>query len=404
VRRPTRSPDRKLDRVSEDATGPHHEGDIVYPDAIPFVIVHLVAFIGLAFTGLDRTSVLIGTGLYLVRMWAITGGFHRYFSHRSYRTSRAFQFMLAFLGQTAAQRGVIWWAATHRHHHRHSDTPLDVHSPAQSGFLFAHVGWIFSSRRDIADYGSVRDLTEFPELRLLDRHPYVPAALLGLGVYLLAGWSGLIVGFFLSTVVLYHCVFFINSLAHVVGSQRYLTGDDPRNNWWLALITLGEGWHNNHHHYQSSTRQGFRWWEIDITWYVLVLLAQIGLVWDLRAPPEAVVRNARPLGRRVIESVARDLAASFPADRIVEQVREAWGTKPTWDELASRALEARSHAEAFLEGVPIPHLPSLEEIRELGRARFTNTPSLDEIAERTREILVDAVCSRLLDSLEHDPI
>jgi stearoyl-CoA desaturase (Delta-9 desaturase) len=177
--------------------------------------------------------------------------------------------VIAFLGQTSAQRGVIWWAAVHRHHHLHSDTEHDVHSPRHHGFLYSHVGWIFNPTNWKPDYGSVKDLTSYPELVWLDRLHYLPGILLGFGSGLWGGWAMLVVGFFWSTVALYHGTFFINSLAHVHGSQRYLTGDDSRNNFWLALITLGEGWHNNHHHYQSSTRQGFHWWEIDISYYVL---------------------------------------------------------------------------------------------------------------------------------------
>ncbi len=389
-------------------TGAHHHhhhhhdephNDIVYPAAIPFILVH-VAALGVFWTGFTVTSVILCISLYLVRMWALTAGFHRYFSHRSYKTSRPFQFFLAFLGQTSAQRGVIWWSAVHRHHHRHSDTPLDAHSPVHDGFWMSHMGWIFSPRRSKADYSTVKDLTKYPELRFLDNHPYFPAVLLGIGCYMLAGWSGLFVGFILSTVILYHGVFAINSLAHVVGKKRYLTADESRNNWWLAILTLGEGWHNNHHHYQSSTRQGFYWWEIDISYYVLKALSWVGLVWDLREPPKEIVEGEQRLGRKVIEKMAEDIAESYPLDAIAARLREAWDHKPTLQELQAKAAQRRDEAVAHLKEMDLPHVPTIEEIRADLHARlqerFHHSPSLDEIAQRAREILIEKVSEGLL--------
>ncbi len=340
------------------AAGQLSHDDIVYPEALPFVAVHL-ACLGIFITGVTRADLLICAALYLVRMFAVTAGYHRYFSHRSYRTSRWFQFVLAFLCQTSGQKGVLWWAAKHREHHRDSDTESDIHSPARSGFLFAHVGWIFSAGKGTADYRLVPDLTRYPELVWLDRHQNLPAVALAVAVGLAAGWSGLVTGFFVSTVLLYHGTFAINSLAHLVGRQRYLTGDDSRNNWLLALITLGEGWHNNHHHYQASTRQGFRWWEIDVTFYLLKLLSLIGLVSDLRSPPPEAVRGERKAPGPVIERVAGELAASFRP-------------QPGGGEQASR-------------------LPSLEELRQRARAMFPPSPSLDEIARRAHRLLEDAL-------------
>ncbi|MEX0837637.1 MAG: fatty acid desaturase, partial [Gemmatimonadota bacterium] len=215
--------------------------DIVYPATIPFILVHL-ACLGAIWTGVTWTAVWVAVALYVIRMWGITAGYHRYFSHRSYKTSRVMQFIIAFIGQTSAQRGVIWWSAVHRHHHLYSDTEQDVHSPRHQGFLYSHVGWIFNHNNWKPDYGTVKDLTKYPELVWLNKINYIPAILLGVALFLWGGWGMLVVGFFWSTVAVYHGTFFINSLAHVHGSQRYLTGDDSRNNFWLALITLGEGW------------------------------------------------------------------------------------------------------------------------------------------------------------------
>lgn len=381
-----------------DHDEPHN--DIVYPQAIPFVLVHL-SLIGIFWTGFTTLSVVMCVVLYLVRMWALTGGFHRYFSHRSYKTSRFFQFVIAFLGQTSAQRGVLWWAAIHRHHHRHSDTPEDVHSPRHAGFFMSHVGWIFSRQKATADYSTIQDFAQYPELRFLDRHPYFPAFLLAVGCFLVDGWQGLMVGFFLSTVILYHAVFAINSLAHVVGKQRYITGDDSRNNWWLALITLGEGWHNNHHHYQSSTRQGFYWWEVDFSYYVLKAMSWVGLVWDLRAPPEALLTGEQKVGRKVIEKVARETAESFPAEVMARELRAAIerGTHGL-EELGQRLARTRDEAMAAFRDLHLPGIPTLEEVRRRIAERYTDSPTLDEIAERAREILFE----RILNHLAPEPL
>ena len=268
-----------------------HE-DIVYPSAIPFVVVHLLCFAAI-WSGVTWQSLTLCIALYWVRFFAIGAGYHRYFSHRAYSTSRIFQFFLAFLAQTSAQKSVLWWAAKHRHHHLHSDTEQDVHSPRHKGFLYSHVGWIFNRRHAKTDLVKIDDFARYPELMWLHRLELAPAVALGVVCFLIDGWSGLVVGFFWSTVLLYHATFCINSLAHVCGSKRYVTGDDSRNNWLLAFFTMGEGWHNNHHAYQSSVRQGFRWWEIDATFNVLKLLSFVGLVWNLKSPPQAVRRNSR---------------------------------------------------------------------------------------------------------------
>jgi len=397
------SSEAKAAALSADSHDHHHDhdephNDIVYPAMIPFLMVHLAA-LGVFWTGITTTAVILCVSLYLVRMWALTAGFHRYFSHRSYKTSRWFQFFLAFLGQTSAQKGVLWWAATHRHHHRHSDTPEDVHSPKHAGFWFSHVGWIFSPQKNEADYSTIQDFAKYPELRFLDRHPYFPAFLVAVACYLIGGWPGLFVGFFLSTVILYHGVFAINSVAHVVGKQRYVTADDSRNNWWLALITLGEGWHNNHHHYQSSTRQGFYWWEIDISYYVLKMMSWLGLVWDLRAPPKAVVEGEQRLGRKVVERVAEEVAGSFQIEVMAREIQDAWAANkpnlPNLDEVRARIQQRREDAATYLRELHLPHVPTMEEIRGRLKEQYDDTPSLDEIAERAQEIVLERLSAAL---------
>jgi stearoyl-CoA desaturase (delta-9 desaturase) len=221
-------------------------------------------------------------------MFGITAGYHRYFSHRAFRTSRAFQLVLAILGAASAQKGPLWWAAHHRDHHRWSDGPEDIHSPLRHGFWWSHVGWILSRRYDATKLGRVKDLARFAELRWLDRwHLAVPGALAA-GLFLAGGLPALLWGFFVSTVLLWHGTFVINSLAHVLGSRRYATADGSRNSLLLALVTFGEGWHNNHHFYPSAANQGFFWWEVDVSYYALRALAALGVVRDLRTPPAHV--------------------------------------------------------------------------------------------------------------------
>lgn len=256
-----------------------------------FVLVHLSCFAAV-WTGVSWWAVGLCFALYFVRMFAITAGYHRYFSHRSYRMGRVMQFIMAFLAMTSAQKGVIWWSSHHRHHHKHSDTEDDVHSP-RHGFWHSHLGWIVGTDHDHVRTEWVRDLMKFPELRWLDRHVVLPPFVMGLVVWLAFGWQGLVVGFLWSTVLTWHGTFTINSLSHVFGRKRYETGDDSRNNWLLALITMGEGWHNNHHHYQRSTNQGFRWWEIDVTFYILWMLSKVGLVSDLQRAPRHIVTGER---------------------------------------------------------------------------------------------------------------
>jgi stearoyl-CoA desaturase (delta-9 desaturase) len=373
--------------------------DIAYPSSIAFLLIHVGCFAAI-WTAVTWRAVALALVLYLVRIFAIGAGYHRYFAHRAFRTSRTVQFCLAFLAQTSAQRGILWWAAKHRRHHKYSDTELDVHSPVLRGFLFSHVGWIFVPRNNNTDYTAVRDLARYRELVWLNRQPYTPAALLAVVTWLIAGWPGLAVGFCWSTVAVWHATFSINSLAHVVGRQRYVTGDESRNNWLLALLTGGEGWHNNHHAYQVSVRQGFRWWECDPNYYALRALSWLGLVWDLRVPPKVVVRGENKLAQLVIDKVASQLAVSFPVNHIANQALEALARTPRWTELKSRLLSARVHAETFWSEIDLPQVPTLDEVRRYARTRLAQTPSLDDIAVSARRRLLELVHSRLVEAAQ----
>lgn len=267
--------------------------------AAPFVGVHIAAVVGMFLV--PPTWELVGWAalFYVVRMWSIIVGYHRYFSHRSFKTSRAFQFLMALIGVSCVQKGPLWWAAHHRHHHRHSDREEDIHSPTLRGFFWSHIGWIMCNKYHATEHHKIRDFLKYPELRLLDRHYIAVPVAMGAAIWWLAGfefflWTGII-----STVVLWHGTFTINSLAHVFGSRRFETKDTSRNNFLLSLITLGEGWHNNHHYYPGSARQGFYWWEIDIGYYSLRLLALFGIVWDINEVPERVLAKGRQAGRPV---------------------------------------------------------------------------------------------------------
>jgi stearoyl-CoA desaturase (delta-9 desaturase) len=266
--------------------------------SIPFWGVQVAAIAGVVWLGFSWRGLALALGLYAVRMFGLTAGFHRYLSHRSYRTSRAFQFVLALLGTLAMQKGPLWWAAHHRAHHKHSDTPDDIHSALQRGFWWSHVGWILAARYEPTDWERIRDLSEYPELRWLNSWHLVPPIVGAVILGLTLGVWGVVWGFLVSTTLLWHGTFCVNSLAHVWGGRRYATSDASRNNFFIALFTLGEGWHNNHHHYQRSERQGFFWWELDITHLVLSALARVGLVWDLHAPPRHVLEN-RPNDERI---------------------------------------------------------------------------------------------------------
>ncbi|HVB84555.1 MAG TPA: acyl-CoA desaturase [Rhodanobacteraceae bacterium] len=288
-----------------DAGGPEDTGDgrIDWARAVPFIAMH-AACIGVLWVGVSATALGVALGMYALRMFAITGFYHRYFSHKAFRTSRVVQFLFALFGAMSVQRGPLWWAAHHRNHHRHADTEHDPHSPLYRGFFWSHMGWFLTRRGFRTDTASIPDLMRYPELRLLDRFDILVPVATAVGLFLLGdalaavapglhtdGAQLLIWGFFVSTVVLFHVTVTINSLAHRYGTRRFDTRDNSRNNALLALLTFGEGWHNNHHHFPGAARQGFRWWEVDFTYYGLRGLAALGLIWDLKPIPAGLRRT-----------------------------------------------------------------------------------------------------------------
>jgi stearoyl-CoA desaturase (delta-9 desaturase) len=288
------------------ATAPDAADDrIDWLRAAPFVAMHLACLAVFA-VGVSWFAVAVAAALYALRMFALTGFYHRYFSHRTFRAPRAVQFAFAVVGAACVQRGPLWWAAHHRNHHRHVETALDLHSPVVHGFWRSHMGWFLTRGAFRTEWDRIGDFAKFPELRWLDRYDIAVPVALAVALYALGAWleaaapglrtSGpqlLVWGFFVSTVVLFHATVTINSLAHRYGTRRYATRDDSRNNAWLALLTFGEGWHNNHHFFPGTARQGFRWWEVDLTWYGLRALAALGLVRDLKPVPAWVLERGR---------------------------------------------------------------------------------------------------------------
>ncbi len=271
----------------------------------PFVAIHL-ALLAIPWLDVGSRELAVAGATYAAGMFFVTAGYHRYFAHRAFRTSRVAQFVLALGATCTIQRGVLWWAGHHRHHHDRSDEPGDVHSP-RDGWFWSHVKWILCNRYDEAPIDRISDFARFPELRALERFAWLPPLLLIVATGWIGGASLLIGGYLLGIVVLWHATFTINSLAHLWGRRDYDTADDSRNNALLALLTFGEGWHNNHHHYPSAAAQGFRWWQFDLTHLLLRALACVGIVWDLRPVPRRVRDDTR------IHSEARREGRSWKA-------------------------------------------------------------------------------------------
>jgi stearoyl-CoA desaturase (delta-9 desaturase) len=347
---------------------------------IGFLAVHLAA-LGVCLVGFSWKGVALCVGSYYIRMFAITAGFHRYFSHRTYGLSRAPQLALAFLGQTAAQKGVLWWAANHRHHHKYSDRPEDIHSPVQRGFWWSHMGWILARDHADADPTRVPDLAKYPELVWLDRHQYLPTAVYAVALYLAFGWTGLFYGYFLSTALLWHGTFSINSVMHVFGRRVFATTDDSRNSFLFALVTMGEGWHNNHHWAPGSAAQGFRWWEVDASYYLLWLGEKAGLVRGLHRPPEHwrdAARQAQRTGR------------AFTSARLYERVQSL---SRRWVELGASVRLTAHDTLAELEAARSRAAARLDRLHEEASAAGARAGRrLEEIhveIERTRAHLAE---------------
>ena len=373
----------------------------VRPTAVAgFLLVHVAAVVGVAVLGFSWKGVALCVASYTLRMFAITAGFHRYFSHRSFRLARVPQFLLALLGQTAAQKGVLWWASNHRHHHKYSDRPEDIHSPVQNGFWWSHIGWILSGLYDETDFSRIPDLAKYPELRWLNRNQYGATLIYALGLYLAFGWTGLIYGYFLSTVLLWHGTFTINSLMHLFGRRVFPTADQSRNSMLFALITMGEGWHNNHHYYPSSAAQGFRWWQVDASFYLLWLGEKIGVVKGLRRAPSLAVTQALALARSKLEVTVETSSQAMDDDPLAQLTAR-------WEALGDAARVTAHQALADLEAARQRAAQRLDALQTdyaaaLARAETAASQRLDELKaeiEKTRRELYDTLV-RLVDAAE----
>lgn len=328
-----------------------------YPNALDYlgyIAFHLVCLAAF-WTGVTWRDLALCAVCYSTRMFGLMAGYHRYFAHRSFRTSRAVQFLLALLGTLGVQKGVLWWASTHRHHHRYSDTEFDLHSPVQRSFLYSHSGWFLDNANRGTDLSRVQDFARYPELVWLDRFDLVPVSLFALSIWLAFGWRGLIWGFFISTILIWHAIHGIGSFGHRFGGyRRFATTDNSRNKWFLAIVLLGEGWHNNHHFYPGSARAGFVWWEYDVTFWLLKVMERLRLVWDLRVPPDHVRHADDPLHQsqvRQFESSVMDLRLGLA------KCIEEFGA----NDMLRQAIEL--HIDAFMHRAVEQILRSPEQLR-----------------------------------------
>jgi len=252
------------------------------------ILVALIPNLGLIaipFVSPTAVSFALCAAVMLMCGFGVTVCHHRYFAHRSFKTSRWFQFVLGWWASATGQRGPLWWSAHHRRHHSHSDTEGDVHSPTAGGFLHAHLGWLFGKPAAAPDFRVMRDFAKFPELVWLDRLWAVPFLLVGFACYLIGGWAGVVYGFCLGCAIVLQITFSINSFAHLFGKQPHPTGDSSRNNWLLGVIGFGEGWHNNHHHSPRTARLGVKWNQIDFGYWMILVLEKLGLIWCVRKTP-----------------------------------------------------------------------------------------------------------------------
>ena len=269
----------------------------------PYIAIHALASLAF-FYPFVWSCLLLCLFSYSIRMFAITAFYHRYFSHRAFKTSRFVQFIGGFIACCSAQRGPLWWAAHHRRHHRHSDTDKDMHSPKTNSLFWSHTLWFMTDYAVPTFLKEIPDWLKFPELRFLNRYDWIPVVIWALSSFMIGEWvwfnsltgmTGMMTfiwGFVIPTVLLYHGTFAVNSLTHLWGKKRFDTGDDSRNNSLVALFTFGEGWHNNHHFFPGSAKQGFFRGEFDLTYIGLRILSLFGLVSNLRPVPAWVKEKA----------------------------------------------------------------------------------------------------------------
>ena len=296
--------------------------------ALPLILTHLACGLVL-FAGTSKPALVVFIISSAVQLFGITTGYHRLLAHRSFKTSRTFRLVLAVCGVLAGQNGPLWWVGHHRYHHRHADRDDDAHSP-RHGLFWSHMGWLFSPLCVRVRRHLVTDLARCRELVLIERYSYAINLAYALSLYSCGrtwhavdpdanGLQFVVWGTIISTVFAYHAIWSANSICHRYGSRRYPLPDASRNNFFVSLITFGDGWHHNHHFCPYSARHGFRWWELDLNFAVLKLLSRVGLVWDLKMPPGSVA--ARGPGR--VPRVGVGAVGNWPDAAIVTNLAAA---------------------------------------------------------------------------------
>jgi fatty-acid desaturase len=256
-----------------------------------FTTIHVLALLAPWFFSWSA----LGITIFLHWLFGSIGiclGYHRLLSHRSFRVPRWLEYAIAIIGALALQGGPIFWVAGHRLHHAHTeDIEKDPYS-AKRGFWWSHMLWIFYPRPEFFDYEQYQkaapDLARQGFYRWLNRNFLYLQIPLGLLLYALGGWSFVIYGVFVRAVLLWHSTWFINSVTHLWGYRTFEINDNSRNLWWAAILTYGEGWHNNHHSYPNVAKAGWRWWEIDVTWWTISLLKTLGLAHKVNLPPDPI--------------------------------------------------------------------------------------------------------------------
>jgi stearoyl-CoA desaturase (delta-9 desaturase) len=252
---------------------------------------------------------------HFLRAIGLTLAFHRYFAHRAFKMNRVARFVWAFIGTAAMQKGPLWWAGHHVNHHRFADREGDPHSPMVSGVYYAHIGWFLNDTKyDSVEASNpvIRDFSKVPEIAWLEKYFFFPPLALAIGMFLIGGMPWLVWGFCLPTMTLAHATFAINTVNHMFGSRRFETVDESRNNPLTAFFAVGEGWHNNHHRYQRAARNGFYWWELDLTWYVIRAMAVLGIASDVQPVPARIYEEARVLRKRRAARALPSIIDSVP--------------------------------------------------------------------------------------------
>ena len=291
-----------ISSVLTESTGEHYlnideidfgdRNKVNWPTMIAMMVFHVLAVVALFYT--TWQAVVVAAVLHWVCVgWGIGMGYHRLHTHRSYKVPIAVEYFFALCGTMALEGGPIFWTVVHRVHHQKSDQKGDPHTP-RDGRWWAHMLWtvfgnqLHANTKVMGKYAP--DLTSDPFYRWLNSWHWVPLAFLGLVLFVVGGLSWLLWGVFLRVVVGLHATWLVNSATHLWGSRKFETRDDSKNSWWVALITFGEGWHNNHHAYPTSARHGMRWYEIDVTWLQIRLLKKLGVASNVRVPPSQVLQ------------------------------------------------------------------------------------------------------------------